>query len=405
MAYPHLPSSPDAQSGAAPAGRFALARVVLLSIGHSIHDMYLAFLAPLLPLLQAKLGLSNTLAGSLATFLRSSSLAQPFIGYLADRTSTRLFVILAPGTTALFMSLVGIAPSYGLVALLLVCVGLSHASYHAPAPAMIAHVSGERVGAGMSFFMTGGELGRALGPVLIVGIVQWVGLERSYLAAIPGIVFSALMFPLVGSIRRGAKPAEQADLRAILRDRRGPLLLLLAFVWTRALLVGSLGVFTPTYLTTRGLSLAQAAAGYAVLELAGAAGAMAGGTISDRLGRRRTLLLAQSLAVPCFFAMTCGPQQLLFPLLALAGLVIFSTTPVALATLQEWLPEARSLAGGLYFSLNYIATGLAAVLFGMLADRIGVRTAFDLLGLVPLATIPFLLIMRDPPRVGTGEAH
>ena len=405
MAYPHPPTGSGAQPAAAPPGQFALARVVLLSIGHAVHDMYPAFLAPLLPLLQAKLGLSNTLAGSLATFLRSSSLAQPFIGYLADRTSTRLFVILAPGTTALFMSLVGIAPSYGLVALLLVCVGLSHASYHAPAPAMIAHVSRERVGAGMSFFMTGGELGRALGPVLIVGIVQWVGLERSYLAAIPGIVFSALMFPLVGPIQRGAKPVEQADLRAILRDRRDPLLLLVAFIWTRGLLVGSLGVFTPTYLTTRGLSLAQAAAGYAVLELAGAAGAMAGGTISDRLGRRRTLLLAQSLAIPCFFAMAFGPRPLLFPLLALTGLVVFSTTPVALATLQEWLPEARSLAGGLYFSLNYIATGLAAVLFGMLADQVGVRTAFNLLGLVPLATIPFALLMRDPPRAAAGEPH
>ena len=389
----------------APRSTFETARVVLLSIGHGIHDMYPAFLAPLLPILQAKLSLSNTLAGSLATFLRSSSFVQPFIGYLADRTNARLFVILAPGATALFMSLIGVAPSYALVALLLALVGLSHASYHAPAPAMIAHVSRERIGAGMSLFMTGGELGRALGPILIVVIVQWFGLERSYLAAIPGLVFSALLFRLVGPIQHTAKPVEHADLRAILRDRRGPLLLLLAFVWTRALLVGSLGVFTPTYLTTRNLSLMQAAAGYAVLELAGAAGAMAGGTISDRLGRRRTLLLAQSIAVPCFFAMAFGPRPFIFPLLALTGLVVFSTAPVALATLQEWLPEARSLAGGLYFSLNYIATGLAALLFGMLADRIGVQTAFNLLGLIPLATIPFALLMRDPPRSAPVDTH
>jgi MFS transporter, FSR family, fosmidomycin resistance protein len=389
----------------APYGAFHTARVVLLSIGHGIHDMYPAFLAPLLPLLQVKLHLSNTLAGSLATFLRSSSLAQPFIGYLADRTSARLFVILAPGATAVFMSLIGAAPSYGFAALLLASAGLSHASYHAPAPAMIAHVSGERVGAGMAFFMTGGELGRALGPVLIVYLVQWVGLERSYLAAIPGLVFSALLFQLVGPIQRGPKPIEHANVRAILRDRRRPLLLLLAFVWTRALLVGSLGIFTPTYLTTRDLSLAQAAAGYALLELAGAAGAMAGGTVSDRLGRRRTLLLAQSIAMPCFFAMAFGPRLLIFPLLALTGLVVFSTTPVALAALQEWLPEARSLAGGLYFSLNYIATGLAAVLFGMLADRVGVQAAFNVLGLVPLATIPFVLLMQDPPRATAGKAR
>jgi MFS transporter, FSR family, fosmidomycin resistance protein len=389
----------------APRNTFETARVVLLSIGHAVHDMYPAFLAPLLPLLQAKLGLSNTLAGSLATFLRSSSLAQPAIGYLADRTSARVFVILAPAATAVCMSLTGVASSYSLVALLLFFVGLSHACYHAPAPAMIVHVAGDRVGMGMSFFMTGGELGRALGPILIVVIVEWVGLERSYLAAIPGLLFSALLVRLVGPIRRQAKPAETADLRRIFAERRGPLLLLLGFVWTRALLVGSLGVFTPTYLTTRGFSLTQAAIGYAVLELAGAVGAMAGGTLSDRLGRRRTLLLAQSLATPCFLAMVFGPPLLLFPLLALCGVVIFSPTPVALAALQEWLPEVRSLASGLYFGLNYVATGLAAVLFGVAADRLGVPMAFHLLGLVPMATLPFALFMQDPPKSAPPAAH
>ena len=94
-----------------------------------------------------------------------------------------------------------------------------------------------------------------------------------------------------------------------------------------------------------------------------------------------------------------------FSLLALTGFVVFSTTPVALATLQEWLPEARSLAGGLYFSLNYIATGVTAVLFGILADRIGVQPTFNLLGLVPLATFPFALLMRDPPRSAKKGTH
>lgn len=384
---------------------FELARVILLSVGHGIHDMYPAFLAPLVPLLRDSLGLSNALAGSLATFLRSSSIVQPFIGYAADRAGARLFVVLAPGATALFMSLAGAAPSYVTVATFLFLAGLSHACYHAPAPAMIAQVSGDRVGAGMSFFMTGGELGRAIGPLLIVFVVEWVGLERAYLAAVPGLVFSMLLFRVVEPISPTERPVAPANLRAIFAERRSPLLLLLTFVWVRALLVGSLGVFTPAYLTTRGLSLAQAAAGYAVLELAGAAGAMAGGTLSDRLGRRRTFLLVQTMATPCFFAMAFGPSVLIFPLLALSGLVLFSITPVAVATLQEWLPEARSLAAGLYFGLNYIATGLAAVLFGVVADRIGVQMAFNLLGLVPLATLPIALLMRDPPRGGPSAAH
>ncbi len=63
--------------------------VLLLSAGHFTHDAYPAFLAPLIPLLKVKLGLSNALAGTLAAFLRSSSLVQPFIGYLADHTNAR----------------------------------------------------------------------------------------------------------------------------------------------------------------------------------------------------------------------------------------------------------------------------------------------------------------------------
>ena len=38
--------------------------------------------------------------------------------------------------------------------------------------------SGERVGKGMSFFMTGGELGRALGPILIVSLGNGSGWRR-----------------------------------------------------------------------------------------------------------------------------------------------------------------------------------------------------------------------------------
>jgi hypothetical protein len=49
-----------------------------------------------------------------------------------------------------------------------------------------------------------------------------------------------------------------------------------------------------------------------------------------------------------------------------------------------------------------VGAGLARrelrLVFGALADRVGVQTAFDLLGLVPLAALPFALLMRDPPR-------
>lgn len=371
-------------------------KVVLLSAGHLVHDTYPAFLAPLIPLLKNKLGLSNALAGSLATFLRSSSLAQPFIGYFADRTSARWLVVVAPCTTAVFMSLLGVAPSYVLLIPLLLLTGLSHASYHAPAPAMIAHVSGDRVGKGMSLFMMGGELGRAAGPLVIVAAVQWFGLEGSYVAAIPGILASLMMTKLLGPFPPRARGGDGFRLRPLLVERRRALSILLTFVALRAIVVGSVTVFTPTYLVARGMTLVEAAAGYALFELAGAVGALGGGTLSDRLGRRRTLIAVQTLVVPFFYMLVAGPAMLVTPLLALTGAVVFSGTPVVLALVQEMLPEARSTASGLYFSLNYIATGLAAVLFGVVADLLGIERAFGLLAFAPLLTLPFAFFLPTP---------
>ncbi len=386
-----------ADARAASAGTFATGKVILLSMGHLIHDSYPAFLAPLLPLLKDKLDLSNALAGTLATFLRSSSLVQPFIGYLADRTSARWFVVLAPACTAVFMSLLGAAPSYSLLIPLLVCTGLSHASYHAPAPAMIAHVSGDRVGKGMSLFMMGGELGRAAGPLIIVGAVQWFGLEGSYLAAIPGLCASLMMARLLGPIPRPAPREDGMEFRTLLMERRRPLSLILAFAALRGIVAGSIAVFTPAYLMARGMTLVQAAAAFALFEIAGAGGALAGGTLSDRMGRRRTLIVIQILMVPSLYALVDGPEKWLAIFLALAGVLVFSGAPVILALLQEVLPEARSTASGLYFSLNYIATGISAVLFGVLADLLGIHGAFRLLAFAPLLAVPSAVFLPYGP--------
>jgi FSR family fosmidomycin resistance protein-like MFS transporter len=376
---------------------FETGKVIILSAGHFIHDTYPAFLAPLIPLLKQKLGLSNTLAGTLATFLRSSSLVQPFIGYLADRISARWLVVLAPAATALFMSFLGAAPSYVFMVPLLILTGLSHAAYHAPAPAMIAHVSGERVGAGMSLFMMGGELGRAAGPLVIVAAVRWFGLEHSYVTAIPGLLATAAMAKTLGPAPPPPKQDDGFALRTVLSERRRPLAFLSAFIFIRALVVGSVTVFIPAYLTTRGMTVAQAAAGYALFELAGAGGALGGGTFSDRAGRRRTLIAGQVLVVAPFYALAAGPQEWIAPLLAVTGALVFSGTPVILALVQELLPEARSTASGLYFSLNYLSAGLAAILFGVAADTLGMQRAFTLLAFVPILTLPFALVLPARP--------
>src|SRR2546428_1597198 len=63
---------------------------------HFLNDFYVAFLAPLLPLVVAKFNLSLALAGLLATVLTTSAaMTQPLFGIIADRLKRRVFLILA----------------------------------------------------------------------------------------------------------------------------------------------------------------------------------------------------------------------------------------------------------------------------------------------------------------------
>ncbi|GAP16791.1 MFS transporter, partial [Levilinea saccharolytica] len=134
-----------------PKNTFQAGRVALIAAGHAIHDTYIAFLPTLLPVLIQTLSISRASAGLFSVFTQLPSLLQPFIGYVADRVSLRWIVILSPLVTCTLMSLVGVAPTYLLIALLLLGVGVSSASLHATGPVLAGKLSGETLGRGMSF--------------------------------------------------------------------------------------------------------------------------------------------------------------------------------------------------------------------------------------------------------------
>jgi FSR family fosmidomycin resistance protein-like MFS transporter len=121
-----------------------------------------------------------TQAGLLSTVMQLPALINPWIGSLADRISVRWFLILAPAMTAIPMSLIGVAPTYGMLLVLMLFAGISISAFHVPAPVVVARMSGDRKGMGMSFFMVGGEAARAIGPMVAVGLVALLGLDGFY---------------------------------------------------------------------------------------------------------------------------------------------------------------------------------------------------------------------------------
>jgi FSR family fosmidomycin resistance protein-like MFS transporter len=385
---PPAAAVPDADS-------FQSARVLTIAGGHFVHDTYTAFLAPLLPLIQERLGTNYAVTGSLAIFVQLPSLLNPFIGYLADKVSLRYFVILAPGITATLLSGLGLAPSYAVLTLLLLAAGISIAAFHAPAPAMIGRLAGNRVGKGMSIFMAGGELGRTLGPVVAVAGVGWFGLEGIWRLAFVGWAVSGILYLRLRDIAPvEARAVAAADLGALLPDLLrvfGPLIWLVS---ARVLLLVSLTVYLPLYASdTRDLSLWLSAAALSILEGAGVVGALASGTLSDRLGRNRMLLILLSLSPLFYLLFVLGPTWAAVPLLLALGLTAISPQPVLLALVQDSFPEHRALANGTYLAVGFLVRALGIWAVGLLADNFGLQNAFLWSGFLAFLSIPAVFLL------------
>ncbi|NPA25999.1 MAG: MFS transporter [Chloroflexi bacterium] len=355
---------------------FPYGPVLLIALGHFIHDIFPAFYGVLLPKLAPVLGLSRTTAG-LLTFARQGPAAlNPFLGYWADRLSLRWFVILAPGLTATGMTLLGWMPNVPALAGLLFVVGISVALFHAPAPALVARVSHPYTGRGMSIFMAAGELGRAVGPVVAVWTVTWLGMRRLPALALLGWMASAILAWRFASVEAQSQQRQALSWSRVRAWAQRFALPLAVLILGRAAIVGALGTYLAWYLTEHGLPLVRAGTWVAGYEIAGVLGALASGTLSDFWGRRRTVAASTTLAALflALFVATPVPYKLgwLFPL----GFTALSIQPVMLALVQDLAPGHRATANGIYLAMSFLLRPVGVSVVGALADRTSWDAAF-----------------------------
>jgi len=389
-------SKAESRAGIAPeeAADFETGRVVTVSAAHGVHDTYAAFLPSLLPVFIASFALSNTEAGLLSIFMQTPSLFQPFIGHLADRLSLRYLVILAPAVTAAAMSLLGVAPGYGMLALLLMVAGVSSASLHSVGPVMAGRLSGESLGRGMGFWMVGGELGRTFGPMVIVSALQFLTLQRTPALMVVGVLMSGLLFILLKDVAGRPETAYEAlPWRQALQGMGALLPPLIGLIVVRSFMVSALTTYLPTFLSQEGVGLFVAGASLSILEGAGVVGALVGGSLSDRVGRRAVLfasILTTPLLMFAFLLVEGWPRV---PLLLLTGFAALSIGPVIMALVQETSPESRALANGVYMALSFVIRSGVIVLVGAMGDLFSLRIAFAASGVVTLLGLPLILFL------------
>jgi FSR family fosmidomycin resistance protein-like MFS transporter len=375
---------------------FQTRSVTTISIAHLLHDTFSAFLAPLLPLLIDKLGISYTLAGSLSVINRVPMLLNPFLGLLADKIHMRFLVIFTPLLTATTASLLGVAPNFTYLALLIFVMGMSAALFHVPSPVMIRKVSGSYVGRGMSFYMFGGEVARTIGPLVILGAVSAWGLENTWYLIPVSAGFTIYLYYALKDIKISeefkTKHVEH-NVGITLRKYKSFLLMLSGYLAFSALLKSGITAFLPTYLTNQGQTVWYGGIALVVLEAAGAAGTLLAGTLSDRIGRKTTLVVASVLSPLAFWLFVHASPAMHFPMLILLGFFLFASGPVLLAMVQDLGSERPAFINSIYMTISFFFGSVAVMLVGFFGDTIGLFATYEFIALASLLTIPFAVLI------------
>jgi len=360
-------------------------KVFYLSLAHLFNDWYMNFLQTLLPfLVAAGMGLGRG-AFLVAAFMFTSSVLQPLLGYWVDRHHQRWLVYVGTLWMAVLLSLVGLVHHYGLALGLAVLAGLGTAAFHPQASAMISRLSGGRKGLFQAFFITLGNIGWALTPVMVVPVIQKYGLRATPIFVIPGLLVALLL--KYNTVEPAAKSQSNAvPLREIARRHGVALSKIVIVVACRSLTYFGLVAFLPLYLQAQHVSMLRSSHLLFVMLFFGALGGLAGGYISDRYGRKRVIVVSLLLAGPLFYAfLTQAGNGWGVWLLALAGAALLASFSVTVVTAQEIISTNAALASGLMLGFGVGVGGLGVGVIGVLAEHFGLAPAIQTLIWLPLA--------------------
>ena len=388
-------------------------QLYFLTVVHTVIDSYATVLPHLLPLLLKKLASQTTARNSLAGIIISvystfSSLGQIFFGWASDRFQTMHFVTFGVAFTAIALSLLGIAPSLFLVLVLLGIGGCGVAAFHPKATSQAAALAGGDRGFAISIFLTGGNIGRGLGPLLIMYLVVYrYGLESMPWCMSAGVLV-ALLIPKALKLPKVAvnvssqvvaaptnPPEKRKNLWGAIRPHWHPLLVLYLLSVLRTITGIGLENFLSLYLDDLQYSNLARSGVIGLFIFAASMGIMVGGSLSDRINYYGLLLFSFIASPPLLYISLHSTGVTFLILLFLGNFVLSSSTTINIVLAQRLLPEHENIASSFMMGAAWSIGGLLSIPVGLLGDHFGLARVLDGLVMLPLISIVLVPLMKQ----------
>ena len=296
-----------------------------------------------------------------------------------------------------------VAPSYGLLVVLVFLSGLGIAAFHPEGAKFAVFASGRKRASGMSLFNIGGNTGYALGPIIVTPLVLWLGLGPGGLLASIPVILGALAvlraLPYLSLLRpeRGAGSGVAQG-----RDDVRAMAILAGVIGLRSVAWFGLLTFVPLWVVSLGNSQAAGNRLLSLMLLSGAVGTLLLGPIADRFGLRRTLLVAQAILTPMILVFVLVGGLVGAFALMVVGICVVGTFGVTMVLSQLYLPQHVGMASGLSIGLAMGFGGVAAVALGGVADAVDLEDGAGVQCVRALAWRCSVLLPSRPERGSAG---
>jgi MFS family permease len=389
--------------------------VFALSVVSFLNDTSSEIIYPLLPaFLALTLGATPFAIGLIEGFAESvASILKLFSGYLSDKFNNRkLPVFLGYSLAAVMRPLLSFVTSWPQVLVVRMTDRVGKGIRGAPRDALIASsVPPESRGLAFGFNRAADHAGAVVGPVVAFVLLTIIAAnpdnptarEYQQVFLFASIPIALGLFVIVFFVREKRKPPEEHEtipIKFSLGEFDGNFKRFLAII----------ALFTLSNSTDAFLLLRAKEAGIAppmlpllwmVLHFSKVLCSLAGGALSDRVGRRSLIIAGWVIYafVYAAFAYVNAPWQA-WLLFTVYGAYFGLTEGVEKALVADLVKdEKRGTAFGFYNLAFGITVFPASLMFGLLWDRFGSETAFMVSAVISLIAAAALLTVRTGKQV------
>ena len=381
---------------------------IMFAIGacHLLNDTLQAVIPAMFPVLAEERGLNFTQLGFIYFALNMvASVLQPVVGYFSDRKPMPYALPIGMTFSLIGMAGLAIAPSYWLILLSVIILGLGSAVFHPEGSRVSFLAAGTKRGLSQSIYQVGGNSGQALAPLISAFVLVPLGQKGAAVFIIVAAIGIIILSKISAWYKRQLDADNKSNRKKVLLSSIGELTkkqigialtLLMIIIFARSFYVTNITSFYIFYLMEDyGLKIKEGQLYIFLFMALGAAGTFFGGPWADRIGRKNVILLSLVVPLPLCLLLPHVPLWAIGLLLVAIGFFIMLSFSVTVIYAQELVPSKIGTMAGLTVGLAFGMGAIGAVVFGRLMDSIGIFPTMVIASFLPFIGLVGLALPKD----------